>query len=206
MVTGPILMIGDSITDAGRPRDTDGLGFGWVKLVADALYGRGVVLNRGIGGDRVADLRARWSHDVVALAPSVLTVLIGINDVAGRYGGAGPVPLGAFDADYRAILTQAFEAAAPGLILMEPFLACAVGDGKAVWHDDLDPKREVVARLAEEFAGEFVPLQALVDKASVQYGAQAVACDGIHPSPLGERLIAEAWLGAYGRLYDWETA
>jgi lysophospholipase L1-like esterase len=142
MVTGPILMIGDSITDAGRPRDTDGLGFGWVKLVADALYGRGVVLNRGIGGDRVADLRARWSHDVVALAPSVLTVLIGINDVAGRYGGAGPVPLGAFDADYRAILTQAFEAAAPGLILMEPFLACAVGDGKAVWHDDLDPKRK----------------------------------------------------------------
>src|SRR5258708_6241963 len=83
-----LLFIGDSITDCGR-RDSTGapLGYGYVKLFADLLTVRDpeqrpTILNRGVGGDNVADLRSRWHDDCLALRPDWLSIKIGINDVS----------------------------------------------------------------------------------------------------------------------------
>ena len=67
-----ILCQGDSITDAERNRSDDSsLGEGYPLLVAARLGrdqpGRYQVLNRGISGNRVVDLLARWKKDCLNL-------------------------------------------------------------------------------------------------------------------------------------------
>lgn len=85
-----ILFQGDSITDGNRGRTADPnhiLGHGYQFIVSakfGALYPerRLIFLNRGISGNTVADLAARWQNDAIALAPDVLSILIGINDMS----------------------------------------------------------------------------------------------------------------------------
>jgi len=67
-----IVFIGDSITDCGR-RDpqSEGLGVhGYVRIFSEMMTTREPqkkveILNRGIGGNTVDDLRARWNEDVL---------------------------------------------------------------------------------------------------------------------------------------------
>jgi lysophospholipase L1-like esterase len=65
------------------------------------------------------------------------------------------------------------------------------------WSDDLDAKREVVERLAVEFGATFIPLQSIMTAAAEKHGgAEAIAQDGVHPTELGHRIIADEWAAA----------
>lgn len=199
-MTGPILFIGDSITDAGRRDDPEGLGSGYVRLVADTYATRGdtrTIVNRGIGGDRIGDLRARWDDDVLALAPSILTVYVGINDTWRAFDQRQETSAVEFESQYRELLEEARAAFGPRLILMEPFLT-PVTEEQRGWLDDLDGKRDAVASLATEFGAAFVPLHRILTVAAAHHGAAAIAEDGVHPTPLGAELIAESWEAAEG--------
>lgn len=199
-MSGPLLFIGDSITDAGRRDDPEGLGHGFVRLAAGSLALRGdhrVIVNRGIGGDRIGDLRARWQSDVLELEPSVLTVYVGINDTWRRFDSGMPTSPAHFEAVYRGLLEEARAAGGPRLILVEPFLV-PVDDAQQEWLDDLAGKREAVASLATEFQAAFVPLHRILTVAAAHHGAAAIAADGVHPTPLGAELIAESWEAAEG--------
>jgi len=44
-----------------------------------------------------------------------------------------------------------------------------------------------------------VPLHDRMTAAAARLGIPAVAPDGVHPSPAGHRMIADAWLEAYER-------
>ncbi len=81
-----IVLIGDSITDSGRREDPEKLGFGYVRLIHDELLVMNPdkkieILNKGIGGDRITDLQARWEEDVINEQPDYVSISIGINDV-----------------------------------------------------------------------------------------------------------------------------
>jgi lysophospholipase L1-like esterase len=194
-MTGPILFIGDSITDAGRRDDApDFLGDGYVRMIAARLPDRSVI-NAGISGNRAVDLRDRWHIDVVERQPHVLTVYVGINDTWRRYDSNDPTTAAAFESDYRACLGDL--GGASTLILVEPFVLPVTTEQER-WHEDLDEKRAVVARLATEFGAQFLPLQALLSAAAEDHGAAALAQDGVHPTALGHRLIADAWLELAG--------
>ena len=87
-----VLFQGDSITDVGRLSERDsplGNGLrpdGGRPCAVRARPDSGITfLNRGVSGDRVADLRARWREDAVDLEPDVVSVLIGVNDTWRRY-------------------------------------------------------------------------------------------------------------------------
>lgn len=41
--------------------------------------------NRGISGNRVADLKARWQQDALEIDPDILSVLVGVNDLLDVY-------------------------------------------------------------------------------------------------------------------------
>ena len=90
-----MVMIGDSITDCGRRGEKYPLwGDGYVKIFADLLLCRrptwhNTILNRGIGGSTVIELQERWTDDVLAHRPDVVTILIGINDASDVYDGSG---------------------------------------------------------------------------------------------------------------------
>jgi lysophospholipase L1-like esterase len=199
-MTGPLLFIGDSITDAGRRGDPQGLGEGYVRLIAETLASRGdrrTILNRGIGGDRIGDLRARWQEDVMAHEPSTLSVYVGINDTWRRFDQGQETAATEFEAVYRELLEEARAAFSPNLILVEPFLT-PVTEQQQGWLDDLAGKREAVASLATEFGAAFVPLHRILTVAAAHHGAAAIAADGVHPTPLGSELIAESWEAAEG--------
>ncbi|HEX4058747.1 MAG TPA: SGNH/GDSL hydrolase family protein [Galbitalea sp.] len=191
----PILFIGDSITDSGRLDDPPYyLGDGYVRMIAQRLPD-GRVINVGISGNRVVDLRDRWSIDVVSQFPDVLSVYVGINDTWRRYDENNATTAANFERDYRACLSELGGAVL--LVLMEPFVV-PVFPEQEHWHEDLDPKRAVVAKLAAEFEARFVPLQSLMSAAAEEHGAAAIAQDGVHPTELGHRIIADAWLEAAG--------
>lgn len=79
-----ILFQGDSITDVSRDRLTlepnvpAALGSGYAKHIAAELLHRYPdrqleFLNRGVSGNRVVDLYARWKVDALNLAPDLIT-------------------------------------------------------------------------------------------------------------------------------------
>ncbi|MFJ3407176.1 SGNH/GDSL hydrolase family protein [Promicromonospora sp. NPDC090134] len=193
-----LVFVGDSITDAGRDRaDTGSLGDGYVSLVAGDLPGA-QVRNVGIGGDRAVDLEARWDRDVAGTAPDVLSVYVGVNDTWRRFDNDDPTSAEDFEATYLRLLDRV--PGSPRLVLVEPFLL-PVRLEQRDWLDDLAGKREVVARLAEQAGAALVPLHSLLTAAADTLGgtegAVALAPDGVHPTPAGSRIIADAWLAAY---------
>lgn len=191
-----VLFIGDSVTDTGRDRsDPRALGDGYVSRAAAELAKNGVtrVLNRGISGNRVVDLRARWAEDCIDLRPTVLSILVGINDTWRRYDSDDPTSTDAFETVYRGILTQVRDRLDTRLVLMEPFLI-PVREEQESWREDLDPKIDVVHRLADEFGATLVRTDELLGRAASNTPPAELADDGVHPTPHGHSLIASAWL------------
>ncbi len=198
-----VLFQGDSITDTHRDRVYDSLGTGYAYIAASlfsSLYPEKEVrfVNRGISGNRVRDLEDRWNEDCLALMPTVLSIMIGINDCWKRYSLNDPVPLEDYHRGYRRLITRAKERFPDiKLILMEPFLIPALPE-LSIWREDLDPKIQAVRELSREFGAEYVPLDGLFAAACSKSEAAYWAPDGVHPSPAGHGLIARAWLEAAG--------
>ncbi|HLZ61635.1 MAG TPA: SGNH/GDSL hydrolase family protein [Ktedonosporobacter sp.] len=194
-----VLFQGDSITDAGRNRaDEDHLGGGYAMMAASwfqALYPEKNVrfINRGISGNRTKDLRARWQPDCLDLQPSVVSILIGINDTWRRYDSGDATSTQAYEAAYCAILEGTKAHLNARLILCEPFVL-PVPQDRYAWREDLDPKIAVVRRLAREFNALLVPFDGIFAQASTQREPGFWAADGVHPSPAGHALMAQAWL------------
>jgi len=193
--TVTVLFIGDSVTDCGRRDDPDrNLGHGYVRLIDEAFVAGGTpatVVNRGVGGNRVRDLAARWDKDALALAPTLVSVMVGVNDTWRRYDENDPTTAEQFEVDYRDILGRLPGRDAMALVLMEPFLL-PVTPAKEKWRDDLEPKIAVVRALAEEFGAVLVPTDDYLN--SLDVPAAEIAADGVHPTELGHQLIARLWL------------
>lgn len=196
-----VLFQGDSVTDCGRGRSDDtNLGSGYAMMAAADFAAHSPerqvqFLNRGVGGNRVRDLRARWEEDCLALQPDWLSLLIGINDTWRRYDRNDPTPVGAFAADYRAIL-EAATAQGIRLIICEPFLL-PVTPAQMAWREDLDPKIGTIRQLAQEYHARFIPLDELFAQAAAQRRPDFWTPDGVHPSAAGHALIAQAWLKTF---------
>ena len=198
-----VLFQGDSITDAGRDRSNpNDLGKGYPLMVAAQLGLKFPelnirFLNRGISGNRVVNLQERWQEDCLNLKPDWVSVYIGINDTWRRYDNNDPTSLEKFKEGYRDLLVQTKQKLDARLILIEPFVLPVPEDRKA-WREDLDPKIQAVRELAAEFDALLVPLDGLFAAAASLREPAYWAPDGVHPSPAGHALIAEAWLKAMG--------
>ncbi|HHV97251.1 MAG TPA: SGNH/GDSL hydrolase family protein [Clostridiaceae bacterium] len=196
-----VLFQGDSITDAGRSRTNDNdLGYGYPSMIAaffSAKYPEKNVkfINRGISGNRVKDLKARWKEDCIDLKPDWVSILIGINDCWRRYDSNDPTSVEDFEKGYRDILTRTVKETNARLILCEPFVLPVPEDRKK-WREDLDPKIHVVRQLAREFNAIFIPLDGIFAAASVKKEPAFWAADGVHPTSAGHALIAMEWLKA----------
>ncbi|HEX9996887.1 MAG TPA: SGNH/GDSL hydrolase family protein [Abditibacterium sp.] len=199
-----ILFFGDSITDAGRnyaalPGDPNGWGNGYAyqlsaRLGADlADYGL-TFSNKGISGNRVYDLESRLESDVLALQPNLVSILIGINDTWRRYDSGVISHTEEFAASYRRILER-LRAAETEVVILEPFLLPIPADRRG-WREDLNPKIDAIRDLAREFEATYVPLDGIFAAAAARREMGFWLPDGVHPSPSGHALIAEAWLNA----------
>lgn len=192
-----VLFQGDSITDGGRLNDTEGLGFGYAKMAASMYHARHpesqvTFLNRGISGNTVVDLTNRWESDCLLLRPNLVSIMIGINDCAGRFNDNNPMAVEVFEGHYRNLLKD-LQVVDATVILMEPFVLPYPED-RILWRQDLDQKINVVRNLAREFGASLLSTDGLLQQASVYKPPIFWAADGVHPSGAGHALIAEAWL------------
>jgi lysophospholipase L1-like esterase len=197
-----LVFAGDSITDMKRGRNESDrnhyLGHSFVFMLAGRL---GLEIpeaqldfyNRGISGNTVADLKARWQRDAIEIRPDVLTILVGTND-AGK--GVNPA---AFEADYRTILS-ASRLANPDLkiVLLDPFiLKSGRLTNEELWNSrraTIDQFRLIVTTLANEYDAVHLKLQDIFDAAAEAVAPEHWLWDGVHPLPQGHELIARHWL------------
>src|ERR1039458_8752618 len=133
-----ILFQGDSITDGGRQRTGSDynhiMGQDYAYILAAKIGSQSperelVFVNRGISGNRVPDLEARWPDDTIALHPQLLSILIGVNDLLSA--GERAITLEQFEPGYQKPLPKPAAALpATKIVLGEPFLL-PVGKQKA---------------------------------------------------------------------------
>lgn len=203
-----ILFQGDSITDSGRKKDDAGvnsaaaMGNGYAHIAASGLlYKHGgkdlKIYNRGISGNKVYQLAERWEKECLDLKPTVLSVLIGVNDFwhkhLGRYDGT----VQKYRDDYVALLTRTRQAL-PNVkfIIGEPFAVTGIKAVDEKWYPAFDEYRVAAKEIARQFDAVFVPYQTVFDKAQKDAPGVYWTYDGVHPSLAGARLMAEAWLAA----------
>lgn len=198
------VLIGDSITDAGRFEDPEGLGFGYVRMFRDLCWAsrpdeRFAVVNRGISGDTIRHLDARWQRDVIDEKPDVLSVSIGVNDVWRQLqepSNPEEVFIDEFEATYRRLLGQARDAVGCKLVLCE---ATVIGESRNDPHNAILPEYNAcVARLAREFDAVLGPMNQAFWRAIDTDAERPWTTDGVHPLSNGHMLMALTLFRALG--------
>lgn len=206
-----ILFQGDSITDAGRDKknqekanNADSLGGGYPLYIGSDLLGSYPELelqiyNRGISGHKVPQLEARWKKDTLDLKPSVLSILIGVNDMwhkmNGKYDGTVETYRDGLDdllKDTKRRLRKST------IVICEPF-ALRCGAVKDSWFPEFDERRAAAKEVAQKHDALWVPFQTVFDDA-IAAGTRPThwARDGVHPTFSGHSLMAQAWREVVG--------
>jgi lysophospholipase L1-like esterase len=166
-----VVVLGDSLTDRGE----------WWELLDRP------VANRGIGGDTVADVRARLG-DVVALQPRVLFVLVGMNDLL---DGASPELLSmahaALVAELRARLPHTRIVIESLLPIRDELLAAESSLTTAT----VRRANELLQRGAAAAGAQWLDVHAALADATGQLDAR-YSDDGLHLSAAGYRVWAAA--------------
>lgn len=207
------VLIGDSITDAGRdpsgeatPWGAPGHGRGYVGLVeawigATRPQDRIRLVNRGTSGNTVRDLKARWQTDVLDLKPDWLSVMIGINDVWRQFDTPLRTELHVPLDEYARTLEELVARTRPGvrgLVLATPFV---IEPNRAdAMRKMMDAYGAVVRDLAKKHDARFVDVQAAFDEVLAHTHPMTLAWDRIHPNTTGHMIIARAFLKTLGEL------
>jgi lysophospholipase L1-like esterase len=199
------LFQGDSITDGNRTRNNDWnhvMGHGYAYIVASKLWfelpEKGFhFFNRGISGNKLTDLAKRWQADTLDLKPDVLSLLIGINDVAAFLDGDPAFSAEQYETGYRALLEQTRQQLpSVQLVLCAPFIL-PVGPVKDKWEAynlEVKQRQQIVKKLSLEYQAILVEFQQAFNKALDKAPAEYWIWDGIHPMPAGHELMAREWL------------
>ena len=204
-VAAAVLFQGDSITDCGRDRQAAepnlarALATGYPLLVAAQHLSQhpdaGLrFFNRGVSGNTVPDLDARWQADALDLKPDVLSILIGVNDIWHKLNGTYHGTVEQYETQYDALLARTRRALPDvRLVVLEPFVL-RTGAVTDAWFPEFDQRRAVAARVASRAGATFIPLHELFQRLSAQSPPAYWAVDGVHPTVAGHGVIAQQWL------------
>ncbi|MBI5722851.1 MAG: SGNH/GDSL hydrolase family protein [Planctomycetes bacterium] len=209
-----LVMIGDSITECGRNGAGDGLfeaiGRGYVCKV-DALLSVVYpelairVVNMGISGNTVRDLRARWQRDVLDQRPDWLSVMIGTNDVWRQFDLPRQAEQHVGPEEYERTLDELLGQVRPrikGLVLITPYFI------EPNAHDAMRARMDQYGQAVKHLAGRhnaiFVDVQAAFNGLLAHCHPASIAWDRVHANHIGHMAIAKAFLDAIG--FSWRTA
>lgn len=201
-----LLFIGDSITDCGRKRPIgegafDGrLGNGYVSLIGAALASVypdfGIkILNVGISGNTIHDLKYRWASDVLALKPDWLSVLIGINDVWQQVSWPDFIGQNQYGDEFAYTLDELIQQVRPnlqGLILMTPYYLET--DKKDPMRALMDHYGRLVREIATSHNAILVDTQGHFDRILKWTDPMDLAQDRVHLNLPGHMILAQAFL------------
>lgn len=201
-----ILFLGDSITDGSREREyyrhpntIRSLGNGYVQLIACRLNyefpeKKLSIYNEGINGDTIEKIMVRLNTDCIALKPTVVHILIGVNDYNYAYTKEGKANPERYESQYRELL-ETIRTALPGVrfIIGEPYALKGVRDIVDAWWPGFEQYQAIARKLAEEYNAPLVPYQAAYEALMPTAPAKHYSSDGVHPSLAGVRLMCNCW-------------
>jgi lysophospholipase L1-like esterase len=197
-----ILFIGDSITDCGRLDENRPLGDGYVKLFSDFMTirepGKKVnIINKGISGNTVRDLRDRWHDDMLRYKPDWLSVKVGINDL---HCFLEKIPEGVspkeFFTLYDEILSQTIDKLPKcNILLIEPFYISGDETKNSFRKKVLELLPEyiqVVRKMSRKYKTRLLKTHDLFAKLLRENDADTFCPEPVHPNLTGHMVIAEA--------------
>ncbi len=201
-----ILFQGDSITDADRekklelPNNASSFGNGYAFLAASSIlnsFPRKTLklYNRGISGNKVYQLSDRWDKDCLKLKPTILSILIGVNDYwhtrDGNYNGTSKT----YENDYRKLIERTKkELPNIKIVICQPFI---LKENSVVDDSWIEPFKEYqisAKKISDEFKTLWAPFQDVFNEAIKHAPAKYWLYDGVHAAMPGAQLMAETWL------------
>lgn len=204
-----VVFQGDSITDGGRdravpgPNDEQGMGSSYAALLMRDIRAAHPerpwrFFNRGVSGNKLPELQARWAADTIALRPDILSILAGVNDYWHKRSFGYTGTTADYERQYTSLLAET-RTALPSvtLVVLEPFVL-RTGAVDATWFPEFDERRAAAARVASTAGARFVPLQGAFDARAAETGPERWARDGVHPTAEGHALIAAQWRSVVG--------
>ena len=207
-----VMFIGDSITDGhwglssrNHYDNNHVLGHGYPEMcaaqcLADHPERNMRFYNRGISGNTMPMMAARWDEDLITIHPDVVSVLIGINDV--KEHSVADFDFATWEATYRNLIDRTLERV-PGcrFVLITPFASRRqlygpdpVQDRR---HDVVARMTEIVKGIASDYGCIVVDGFSLVDGLYAHSKTEDLhywLWDGVHPTTAGHRKLADLWL------------
>ncbi|MHB9133350.1 MAG: SGNH/GDSL hydrolase family protein [Armatimonadota bacterium] len=174
-----IVFVGDSLTD----------GAAWPDWVVETLAAHGhpqlILHNAGVAGNTVAQVKARYRNDVIALKPDLVIMHIGTNDVNTNVKME----------DYRRDLDEVVKGIRAGgarLLLLTPPAMREPERNTRLYECDA-----IMRELAKIYDCQVCDVHAAFDKAARE-GVQVWGEDGVHHQIDGWRTIARTVLTTFG--------
>lgn len=192
------LFLGDSITDSHRlwQPENNGLGDGYVKILSDISMKKSlpdIYINKGHDGFTLSSLYRNLSIDCYPCHPDVVTILIGINDIAAARNSARSFLPEIFALQYEQLLNQIWTHTHAELLCMAPFIFPHPQEF-SLWIPNIIQTEKVISDLADKYSFPFLSLQAYLNNTAIQKGYDKITLDGIHLTSFGHQLIASRWL------------
>ncbi|HBT85051.1 MAG TPA: lysophospholipase [Porphyromonadaceae bacterium] len=201
-----VLFTGDSITEGFRQyksyrsaNSIRALGNGYVQLAASKLNysfpnNKLKIYNTGVSGDTIMKMLARLQSHVIDLKPTVVSILIGVNDFNVAFMKYGKGTPDIYEIQYTELLTK-IKSSLPDVrfVLGEPYALKGAREKIDAWYPEFISYRDVARRIAKQFNAIFLPYQSIFEEAADNAPKLHFSTDGIHPSLAGIGLMAEAW-------------
>jgi lysophospholipase L1-like esterase len=198
-----ILFIGDSITDVSRRNAERPYGNGFVKIFRDMLIAREPekqvnIINKGIGGNTVWQLRDRWTDDMLFHKPDFVVILIGINDLHQPLGNNvdAAETLQKHKDAYDQILTRTREELPEcEILLLEPFYMSCDSVAKSFRTEVLEVLPEYIAvtrEMSEKYNTGLINTHEMFQTILRYHEADTICPEPVHPNTTGHLAIAEA--------------
>lgn len=212
-----ILFQGDSITEAQRFRliDPAHMGSGYALMVAGTIgcedIGKYRFINRGISGNKSCDVLERIQEDIIDIAPDYMSLMVGVNDVWHEIDYHTGVPAENTEKNMETIIVETLKAHPKcKIMLLEPYLLKEYEtvsteekpDKWEVFSREVKLRQEITKRLAEKYNLKFIPLQDKFDRAAEETGVAYWSIDGVHPTPMGHKLICDQWIKAFREIEE----
>lgn len=190
-----ILAQGDSITDGNRDRINLNdynhvLGHGYVQMAAGILGsefpGRGIYfVNRGVSGDNIDQMTARWQEDCLDIHPDILSIFIGVNQADEIH----------YEAKMRFLLEQTFPITGRIMLIQPVSLILTENEQEISRQRAVCAEQEIISKLCLEYKLPELKTGELLRNALAEYDQPRYwLWDGIHPTPAFHNRIAQEYV------------
>ena len=187
-----VVFFGDSITEAGvKPHGFISIDDSLLNPPGHAAY---ELIGAGISGNKVYDLYLRVEDDVIPLAPDIVVIWVGVNDVWHKKMGTG-TDADKFERFYLALVKK-FKTADIRPILCTPATIGEKYDNTNEQDGDLNKYANIIRKIAADqqltlvdMRKEFEDYEKIHNTANLDRGL--LTADGVHLNDAGNQFVAK---------------